>query len=430
MMHKVSCRWNYRHAFVTAISLLMFAAFPFAAMASGAALTDLGLSVGQLAQPFAPDTYNYFAIVPETEPTITVTPVAANADAVITVSINGDSPQQVDSGAATEPLTLEIGTNVIVVNVTAETETATYRVTVPKRAVRFQRGAGGYEGTVDAQLIQAVRYSSHNTGAQHKYEVGYSGPWARDQKYVLIRFEDLNIPADADITEATVNLWYYGDRASSGQVIRLLEKEVYIHRIRIPWNEGTGGNESSHDGDPALEGEVSWDTFMSEPAPYHFEVLDTVVIGQEEGWYSWDITGLANDWLHGVVPNYGVLLKTFEYPSNDDERMVGTKQFRSSEYHEVEKRPYLSVVYTMPLAGLTLDMHEVKLAVGESVTVTAFPRPLNAVYDAIEWTTSNSAVVNVAEGVLTAVGVGEAVITATIGDGDVTYSAELKVTVE
>lgn len=415
-------------SFVAVMAVLLAMSFTVASAQSS--LVDLQLSVGQLAQPFSPSSVSYFAVVPETEQSLALVPVAADDEAVIAVSINGEKSFLVKSGESTPALGLEIGTNVIVVDVTSGQTTHSYRITVPKRAVRFQQGVGGYRGVADTQILQAVKYVDYNLGAQHKYEVGYSGPWARDQKYVLIRFDDLDIPEEAIITEASVNLYFYGDRVSSGYEIVAPNKEVYMHRIRIPWTEGTGGNESTNDGSPANPGEVTWNTFMGEAAAFHFEVLDSAIVGVEPNWYSFELTDLANSWLTGALPNYGVLFKTYEFPSNGDDRMNGTKQFRSSEYSVVEERPYLSVTYSMPLAGVTLDAEALILNAGESRTLTAFPRPLNAVYDTIEWSSSNESVVKVSGGVATAVGKGDAVIKVAISNGSENVTAEAKVTVE
>ena len=424
-------------ALIAGIAMLFALAIPFVVVGTSqanVALTDLQLSVGELVQPFSSDTLSYFASVPETESGISVVPFTNDPSAIITVQINGEQPTVVNNATASPTLPLEIGNNVIIVSVAsahASQQSRAYRLTIPKRTVRFQEGAGAYSGTFDTQIAQAVKYVDHNMGAQHKFEVGYSGPWARDQKYAMIRFDNLPIPDDATITEATLNVWYFGDRLSSGYENKFPDKEVYMHRIRIPWIEGNGGTETSHDGLPGQPGETTWNNFMKESAPFHFDIIDSIVVGTEPNWFSFELTDLANDWLKGKLPNYGVLLKTYEYPSNGDERMIGTKQFRSSEYVNVTERPYLSVIFTVPLQGLTLDVSALVLTAGQDpFAITAFPRPLNAEYTGIEWSSSNDAVAKVSQGLITPVSKGLAVVRATVSDGTISYSAEIEVTVK
>lgn len=416
---------------VLAFVVGMVAPHSMRAMSNQIALADLQLSVGALAQPFTPNHLSYFASVSEAEPTISVRPIATDATALVSVSINGEDAAVVKSGNESPPLRLEIGNNVIVVDVASAdgVEGQSYRISIPRRAVRFQEGAGGYTGMADSQIVQAVKYVDHNLGAQHKFEVGYSGPWARDQKYALIRFDRLPLPEDATVIEATLNLWHYGDRASSE--ILYPEKEVYMHRVLVPWSEGSGGSAVSHDGSPGESGEVTWNTFMDTFAPYDFQVTDYAMVGAEPSWYAFELTELIAGWINNELPNHGVLLKTYEYPSNDDDRMVGTKQFRSREHEVVGERPYLSVIYSVSLTGVTVDRQELHLAAGQDpVTVTAFARPLNAEHDGVTWASSNEAVVTVNQGVITPVAKGVAVVQATISDGTTTFSAAVNVTVE
>ena len=76
-----------------------------------------------------------------------------------------------------------------------------------------------------------------------------------------------------------------------------------------------------------------------------------------------------------------------------------------------------SVVPT-PVSAITFDKTSIKLKVTETVKVIATIVPEDATNKNINWTSSNNSVVSVdAEGVVTAVAVGEAVITATATDG-------------
>jgi hypothetical protein len=59
----------------------------------------------------------------------------------------------------------------------------------------------------------------------------------------------------------------------------------------------------------------------------------------EEGWVSADVAGLVSDWVDGTWLNYGLMLNS---PSQAGDRYL------SSEYSDVDKRPWLQVCYVAP----------------------------------------------------------------------------------
>lgn len=86
----------------------------------------------------------------------------------------------------------------------------------------------------------------------------------------------------------------------------------------------------------------------------------------------------------------------------------------------VVKKPFIAV------DGITLSETTAKLEIGSTITLTATVSPDNATESAVTWSSDNTAVATVEDGVVTAVSVGEAVITAKAGE----MTAECKVTVE
>ncbi len=86
----------------------------------------------------------------------------------------------------------------------------------------------------------------------------------------------------------------------------------------------------------------------------------------------------------------------------------------------VVKKPFVAV------DGITLSETTAKLEIGSTITLTATVSPENATEPAVTWSSDNTAVATVEDGVVTAVSVGEAVITAKAGE----MTAECKVTVE
>lgn len=96
---------------------------------------------------------------------------------------------------------------------------------------------------------------------------------------------------------------------------------------------------------------------------------------------------------------------------------------------EGELYPYLLWEYDAnPVVEITLDKTVVVIAVGNTLALTAAIQPLGATNKRLTWTSSKPAVATVEDGVVTAVSVGEAVITATTTDGS-NLSATCTVTV-
>lgn len=69
----------------------------------------------------------------------------------------------------------------------------------------------------------------------------------------------------------------------------------------------------------------------------------------------------------------------------------------------------------VPVSGITLDKTEIILKQGDSETLVATVAPANAEYDSVVWSSSDSSVATVGNGVVSAIGVGEAVITVEAG---------------
>lgn len=101
---------------------------------TNASLTNLTLSAGTLWPVFASASTNYLATVPNSFSNLTVTPFAADTNA--TIVVNGATNA---SGAASGAITLNSGTNLITVAVTAEDETAVrnYTITIVRPTVYY-----------------------------------------------------------------------------------------------------------------------------------------------------------------------------------------------------------------------------------------------------------------------------------------------------
>ncbi len=84
----------------------------------------------------------------------------------------------------------------------------------------------------------------------------------------------------------------------------------------------------------------------------------------------------------------------------------------------------------IPVISITLDQTSLTLSKGESKTLTAAVKPDDATDKTVTWSTSNSSVANVENGVVTAIGGGTASITARAGDLIAVCSVTVTVPVE
>lgn len=130
----------------------------------------------------------------------------------------------------------------------------------------------------------------------------------------VIQFGLPGLPTDATITSAEIRLYCDDQYLDSSN-----PTPIQAYRITELWDESTVTYNSAYD---KYDSSIAYDT----------------VDVQGDGWYSWDITELAKEWVDGTYDNYGVML-----------RGAGSgnywKQFRSSEYSEIEYRPHLEITY-------------------------------------------------------------------------------------
>ena len=87
----------------------------------------------------------------------------------------------------------------------------------------------------------------------------------------------------------------------------------------------------------------------------------------------------------------------------------------------------ISVVPT-PVTSVTLDKPSASLKVGETVTLTATVKPDDATDKTVTWTTSDASVATVNNGVVTAVKIGTATITAKAGEKEATCAITVTAT--
>lgn len=80
---------------------------------------------------------------------------------------------------------------------------------------------------------------------------------------------------------------------------------------------------------------------------------------------------------------------------------------------------------TIEVTSISLNVTNLSLKVGESSTLVASVLPTNATNKSVSWKSSNNSVVTVSNGIVKAVGAGDAVITATSGGKSVSCSVKV-----
>jgi hypothetical protein len=113
-------------------TLINRGSFCHTVQSANADLNALTLSSGTLSPNFGRNTLNYTANVASSTASITLTPTKAQANATIEVSVNNGAFATVNSGSPSGSLSLNYGSNSILVKVTAQngTTTKTYSLTV------------------------------------------------------------------------------------------------------------------------------------------------------------------------------------------------------------------------------------------------------------------------------------------------------------
>lgn len=130
-----------------------------------------------------------------------------------------------------------------------------------------------------------------------------------------------------------------------------------------------------------------------------------------------------DDLVEGIAKEQSVLQTSAFYES------LGWDMTKTWAIDEGQMYPYLLwEVDINPVVEITFDKTTAVVAAGNTLTLVPNIQPLSATNKRLAWTTSKASVATVEDGVVTAVSIGEATITATATDGS-NVSATCKVTV-
>ncbi len=134
----------------------------------------------------------------------------------------------------------------------------------------------GPSGVKDTWIYDVEDYSHGDWG-----ELRANQTSVHDQR-ILIEFTDLSaIPTGATINSASLELYKYDEYSSASVTLD-------ARRITSAWAESV--------------------TYSTQPTVGATVEDSTTVSGLINQWFSWDLTSLVQDWMDGVVPNYGVTI--------------------------------------------------------------------------------------------------------------------------
>ena len=144
--------------------------------------------------------------------------------------------------------------------------------------------------------------------------------------------------------------------------------------------------------------------------------------------YPW-VSEVTEDWLT-LQPSYGgagtVEMVLTAAPNTETELRINTVSIDCRSYFgtfSVSQEAALPTV--IEVSSVTLDPQEVTLEPGQTATVAATVLPEDATDKTLTWTSSDASVASVSDGIITAVGEGEAIIVAKAGEKE----AQCRVTV-
>ncbi len=192
--------------------------------------------------------------------------------------------------------------------------------------VTFQDGVASYAGTQDTYMDQAAAATVRGALDTWRWDTEDPSP---NQEYGLIRFDSLfgggpgQIPPGSQISSATLALVVFNDGVTPPGT---------VHEVLVDWAEAT----------------TTWNNFGGDAGAQSDEYGATTIANAPIalGTSNLNVTSSLQSWSANPSANRGWIF----VPQNLD-----GVQVRSSEYATVAERPKLTVIYTPPVTGCTID---------------------------------------------------------------------------
>jgi TGF-beta propeptide len=188
---------------------------------------------------------------------------------------------------------------------------------------------------------------TRNDGASYRLSVGTDSTGVARS---LVKFDTSVVPNGTSLSSAKLRVYFDSEIASPGQADNTIE----TRRVTAAWSEDT----------------ATWNTINSAFAEAG---LSTQVkqVNRANVWHEFDVHNIAQSWVSGSAPNFGVMLKA----TNEALSRSGPI-YQAAEYAyngEIETRPKLILTYGRPGADLA---YPTKIySTGAELTWTPAPDP-------------------------------------------------------
>lgn len=231
---------------------------------------------------------------------------------------------------------------------------------------------------------------------------------------------------DPDGTEYTVTTTVNdiveenGFEVSSGSAADII-KTIVLDDHLVMSTDGTG-NSGSFWGTSTID----WRLYQSTGANLKFAV--------DKGYYIKSVKVTYNSNSNGKLYYYDEVLASGDVHDGINYSSVTYDVGATSGTSGQVRVTAVEVVYVkgemdaIVATGIELDPETVSIKVGETATVSATVTPSNATVRTVTWESSNKSVATVSKGTITAIGVGEAEITATVDGTEISASCTVTVT--
>ena len=215
----------------------------------------------------------------------------------------------------------------------------------------FRQGDDGYSGCADTRISESNPDRNFGNG---ELVLGDRG-----RVRSLVSFNLWPIPANALVRSATLSLLVsnYGQREYRPIIVAAYPVLRAWKEMEATWNRATRTDfwvEPGCDGIGSDRSDVALDS-----RPVH-----------GLGWYSWDVTSAAQEWVHQPSSNNGVLF------IQTNTEVGGEFDVRESEYPGMDDRPFLIVTYVIPTPTPTATQTSTSTATPtQTSTPTVTPTP-------------------------------------------------------
>jgi len=218
--------------------------------------------------------------------------------------------------------------------------------TLGTNALRF--GAQSFSGVQDTYISALAPAVTYSLGITLSVQ-------SQDEKDPLARFDLSGIPTNARIVMAKLGLYSLDAEPCTNMV-------AASYQLLRTWDAGTATWLTTTQG-------ITWNVpgANSTIVDRLGQATYTETVRAPYTWYTWDVTSMAQSWLSDPSSNFGVIVKAWTFGGEvihadnklDQPAVVlqqqplvngigGRRDFASSEYPVLQRRPVLYVTYVIP----------------------------------------------------------------------------------